>query len=237
MQFKNCAKCELQLSLEEFGKLSSSKDGYNYYCKNCERNRSKLFREKKEEELGMTYSTYIYAEKKDYFKNYKANLTETQKINRRNSNKIYYSINNIKIKTKAKKRRSTREYKNIANEKSRERRQNDIEFKLRRDVSNYISKALKKSNSSKNKSSIMNYLNYDIKTLKTHIELLFEPWMNWENYGVYKVGEKKWHIDHIIPQSKLPYNSMEHENFKKCWELSNLRPLEAFANISKGNKV
>ena len=34
-----------------------------------------------------------------------------------------------------------------------------------------------------------------------------------------------WNIDHIIPQSTLPYTSMDDEIFKKCWALENLRPL------------
>ena len=55
--------------------------------------------------------------------------------------------------------------------------------------------------------------------------------MSWENYGSY------WQINHIYPQSKLPYTSMEEENFKICWALSNLRPLEKITNIRKGNKI
>jgi 5-methylcytosine-specific restriction endonuclease McrA len=61
--------------------------------------------------------------------------------------------------------------------------------------------------------------------------------MNWDNYGVYlKNKDKKWHIDHIIPQSTLPYTNMEDENFKKCWALENLRPLESVENMKKGSK-
>jgi hypothetical protein len=60
------------------------------------------------------------------------------------------------------------------------------------------------------------------------LESKFDDKMSWDNYGSY------WHIDHIIPQSKLLYNSMEDENFKKCWDLQNLQPLEATANMKKG---
>lgn len=55
--------------------------------------------------------------------------------------------------------------------------------------------------------------------------------MNWDNWGAY------WHIDHIYPVSLLPYSSMEEDNFKRCWALDNLRPLEKIANIKKGNKI
>lgn len=62
-------------------------------------------------------------------------------------------------------------------------------------------------------------------------EKQFDSNMNWSNYGKY------WHIDHIYPQSLLPYTSMTDENFKKCWALDNLQPLEKIANIKKGNKI
>lgn len=55
--------------------------------------------------------------------------------------------------------------------------------------------------------------------------------MSWENYGDY------WQIDHIVPQSKLCFSSMEDDNFKKCWALENLRPLEGFLNRKKYNKL
>ncbi len=71
-----------------------------------------------------------------------------------------------------------------------------------------------------------------------------EPWMNENNQGVYtklKWDDNDpstwvWHLDHIIPQSKLPYDSMDHPNFKKCWALENLRPLSAPQNLKEGNR-
>jgi len=66
--------------------------------------------------------------------------------------------------------------------------------------------------------------------------------MNWNNWGVYKSKNWNdndsstwtWQIDHIIPQSNLPYTSMEDENFKKSWDLNNLRPYSAKQNILDG---
>lgn len=86
-------------------------------------------------------------------------------------------------------------------------------------------------------SSILKYLPYTMEELKEHIESLWEPWMNWENYGKYEEGELRWSIDHIVPQTLLPFDSMEHPNFLKCWSLENLRPLEIGENIKKGNKL
>jgi hypothetical protein len=120
----------------------------------------------------------------------------------------------------------------------RERRKNNLCIKLRSNVSRAILANLKKEYGSKRGSSILKYLSYSIEELKQHLENQFEDWMSWENYGGNALEERKtWWIDHIIPQSLLPYDSMEHPNFQKCWALENLRPLEKKQNISKGNKI
>ena len=105
------------------------------------------------------------------------------------------------------------------------------EFRIRRRISTAIRQALKKGNR-----SVIDLLPYSIQELKQHLEDQFELWMNWSNYGPANKHKKTWQIDHIIPQSKLPYLSFADDNFIKCWSLKNLRPLEAIANIKKGNK-
>jgi hypothetical protein len=72
-------------------------------------------------------------------------------------------------------------------------------------------------------------LGYTVNELKLHLESKFLEGMTWENYG-------EWHIDHIVPQSKLKYESPDHPNFKICWSLNNLQPLWAVDNIKKGSK-
>jgi hypothetical protein len=66
--------------------------------------------------------------------------------------------------------------------------------------------------------------------------------MNWGNRGKFDpktwddndTSTWKWQLDHIIPHSDLPYDSVEDENFKKCWSLENLRPLSAKQNVIDG---
>jgi hypothetical protein len=96
---------------------------------------------------------------------------------------------------------------------------------------------LKRNKGSKQGESILKYLPYSMDELKLHLESQFEDWMNWDNWGVVSLTKKTWQIDHIIPQSKLLYDRMDHPNFFKCWSLDNLRPLEAFANIKKKNNL
>ncbi len=169
---------------------------------------------------------------------------------KRKRGKIYYRLTSLckECSNKISGERSRRHYKNNKNYYRLKRKiirakENDNPiFKLRSRVSTTICKALKKQNGSKNGRSIMDYLPYSIEELKKHIEKQFKEsgneWMTWENHGAYIFGGKKvWHIDHIIPQSLLPFDSMEHPNFLKCWSLENLRPLEASKNISKSNKI
>jgi len=137
------------------------------------------------------------------------------------------------------------EYKknlNKAKLRSKRLRKEDFNFVIRRSVSHFIWKNLKNNNSNKNGHSCLEFLEYSIEDLKEHLEKQFESWMNWKNYGKYsKVWNDDqstwtWQIDHIIPQSCLPYVSMEDDNFKKCWALSNLRPLSAKENHKDGVK-
>jgi hypothetical protein len=61
--------------------------------------------------------------------------------------------------------------------------------------------------------------------------------MNWDNYGgLMNNLNKTWHIDHIIPNSKFAYRSLDDPLFIECWSLKNLRPMEKIANVKKSNK-
>ena len=92
--------------------------------------------------------------------------------------------------------------------------------------------------------SFLKAVAYTMQELTQHLEKQFESWMTWDNYGVYRkdtwndadVSTWTWQLDHIIPQSSLPYASMQDDNFKKCWSLDNLRPLSSKHNLMDGVK-
>jgi endogenous inhibitor of DNA gyrase (YacG/DUF329 family) len=108
------------------------------------------------------------------------------------------------------------------------RLKNDPVFRLRVNVGMTVREALKRQLASKNGASTFEYLPYTPPELKVHIEKQFDEHMSWDNYGTY------WHLDHIVPQAALIYDSLAHPNFAKCWALSNLQPLERKKNASKG---
>ena len=111
---------------------------------------------------------------------------------------------------------------------------NNIKLRLRDRVRITINKKLKKRLFSKEGRSIRTFLPYTIDELKQHLENQFEPWMNWDNWGI---GKGKWNIDHIRPDSLFDYKSVEDKEFQECWALKNLRPLDAIKNIKKSNKI
>lgn len=120
------------------------------------------------------------------------------------------------------------ENRDFINQQERDRRVNDTYFRLRKNCSRMVSGMLRKSGSSKAGKSFLQYVEFTEEELKTHLEAQFDDNMNWENYGNY------WSLDHIIPQSDTPYDTMEHPNFKISWALSNLRPYPMELNSRDG---
>jgi len=109
----------------------------------------------------------------------------------------------------------------------KEKRLNDINYRIATNSRNRIKKLLKNINTS-NISSIkllgckqdflIDWLKYNLKND-----------MTFENYGSY------WHIDHVIP---CKYFNLENDNeLKKCFSWVNLQPLKASVNLSKQAKI
>jgi 5-methylcytosine-specific restriction endonuclease McrA len=73
-------------------------------------------------------------------------------------------------------------------------------------------------------------LDYTVDELRAHIERQFLKGMSWGNFG-------EWHVDHIVPLSSFSFTGPHDPEFKRAWALSNLRPLWAAENMSKGGKV
>jgi hypothetical protein len=255
---RNCNKCGDELIIGVNWTNGLRKTSY-YLCGACQAIKAKIYKKENPEKAASI--------NKKANKKYRENNKEKIAASRKKSNKKYRENNKEKIarshklwsennyiKVAESNKKATKKYREnnktrIAenhkkhmiekgNSKIKEKWIKDPEFRIRRNVSTVILAQLKDNGGSKNGQSIMEYLSYSIIELKQHLEFLFEPWMNWDNHGKYKRGgEKKWHIDHIISQSQLPYKEMSFDpnsNFQKCWALENLRPLEAVKNISEG---
>jgi DNA-binding transcriptional MerR regulator len=67
------------------------------------------------------------------------------------------------------------------------------------------------------------------KELKRHLESQFRPGMTWENWG-----RSGWHIDHIKPL--VSFDLADPEQVREACHYTNLQPLWASENMSKGRK-
>uniref|UniRef100_A0A6M3L9U4 Putative HNH endonuclease n=1 Tax=viral metagenome TaxID=1070528 RepID=A0A6M3L9U4_9ZZZZ len=72
---------------------------------------------------------------------------------------------------------------------------------------------------------------FTVDQLKRHLERRFTNGMTWENYGTY------WEIDHKVPISVFNFERPEDIDFRLCWSLKNLHPLEKTKNRRKSAKI
>lgn len=159
-----------------------------------------------------------------YFKEYNKKWYIEHKKERTEYNKKYKEDNKDRIAKTNKEYYKNNKDKLIYNALNRRRCNTDI--KLKHLIATKIGKWLKGNKDL----HTLDYIPFnDISELKTHLESQFDDIMNWDNHGTY------WHIDHIIPQSLYDFSDLT--EIKKCWDLRNLRPLEAMENISKNKTI
>ena len=231
---KICSSCKELKSFSEFTKQKDKKYGLSCACRNClkikrdnnkdkRRELHKKWREKNKDKISKNYEKHkntaaTVKSRKMYYKNNKEEILKKRKeyylVNKK-KNDEYDKIYNIKNKSKIRKKN---------NEWKRNKRKNDLNYKIYSNISNSIYQALTKN---KNFKKWHTMVPYSLEELKLHLESKFTKGMSWENYGLYG-----WHIDHIIPQSFFKYKSYEDEAFKVCWALSNLQPLWATKEIA-----
>ena len=190
-----CKFCDCSMEMFNFndGQLKLT----NPKCKVCISKYNKEYRANHREKL------IIHS--KEYSENHKDNI----KINQRN----WYLKRREEILTRAKNYRETHKEQRNANEKKR--KETDITYMLRTNMSKAICIGLRIRNSKKS-NSILKVLPYSMGELRVHLENQFEPWMNWENWGRYdpKTWNEDdpmtwtWQIDHYSPHSEFKYSSM-----------------------------
>lgn len=101
----------------------------------------------------------------------------------------------------------------------------------RRRISNSLRSRLYKAiNNDQRAGSAIRDLGCTINELKTRLEALFQPGMNWDNWAF-----DGWHIDHIKPLAS--FDLADREQFKRACHYTNLQPLWAAENMSKGAAV
>ena len=160
---------------------------------------------------------------KEYHKQY---YSENKKRVQSNAHLMYLkNKEQIIEKTKeyAKKHRTEiNEWSKIYRDK---RFKNDIGFKLLYRLRSRIWEALKLNKKSVN---TIQLIGCTIEQLKQHLERKFTEGMSWSNYG-------EWHVDHIRPCALFDLSQPDQQ--KICFNYTNLQPLWAIDNLSKGAKI
>ena len=162
---------------------------------------------------------------KEYFEKNKTSISEKNKEYRKKN------IELIKIKRKKYIEDNPNLFKNWYNKNKESRKEylkkynsNPI-VKVKNSLRSRINELMNKKY---NNPKTTDLVGCDYSFLIEYIESKFTIGMSWENYGYYG-----WHIDHIVPLS-----SAKNENeLKKLFHYTNLQPLWAEENLSKGNKI
>jgi hypothetical protein len=210
-----CCKCKKEQSIEQFGKLKSSKDGLRYDCKTCR----KEYRAQNRDTINAKLCDYYKANRDDLLVRNKQ-YREQNKDAINQQRKEYRNREVVKEHIKEKQK----EYLPIRKEKIKERRKTDLNFQIQEVVKNKIHKFLKNR-----KTSYAELIGCDLEFFKKWMEYRFDETMCWENFG------KRWQIDHILPLSLF---DMTNELDKKvCFHWTNLQPLSSTENRSKSNKL
>jgi hypothetical protein len=211
---KTCKKCGEEKCYNQFSKDNRNKDGMGSLCKMCSNKRAVELAPKhkaKKSEQGKKYRDAnkhkITTRLAEYYLTHKPVYKERSQIWRDKNPEMARAM----YKRNDKKRLST------------------PKGHISAAMSHRMSASLRKG--AKANRHWEGLVGYTVEQLKNHLEKKFTPDMTWENYG------QHWHIDHKIPVAAFNYETPEDIDFKRCWALKNLQPLEAITNISKGAKL
>ena len=139
--------------------------------------------------------------------------------------KEYRRKNADRITTRSKEYVKNR--KDINKARHHERYNNDAQYKLGFNLRASIRRALKNA-SVKRRERAEELLGCTIEELKSHIERLWLDGMDWSNHT-----KNGWHIDHIRPCASFDLTDLSQQ--KECFHYTNLQPLWASENESKGS--
>lgn len=194
---KKCTKCGEVKPLEDYHKLKAAKDGRRTYCKNCAIQDARCWNLKNNKKVVKQAQEYR-----------KLNLEKT-----RENSRNYYKRN----------KQARIEYKISYNSK---RRQADPLFALSETLRSSITEAFKRKGYNK-PTKTEKIIGCSFVEFKKYIESLFEPWMSWENKGLYDgVPNTGWDIDHTIPIS----TAKSVDDVIRLNHHTNLKPLCSFIN-------
>lgn len=208
---KQCSKCNLIKPEKEFYKRTVSADGLTSQCKCCileaNKERHKAYYESNKESIRAKHREW-------HHKNKESVTARKRKRREEDPEKFKAKGKDYRLKHKEVIRAYNKEYYQRTH------------VRIRQACRARVREALR--NKSKKAFGTEELLGCSIDELKTHLESQFTEGMTWENYG-------EWHIDHIRPCAS--FNLTDPAEQKICFHYSNIQPLWASDNLSKGDKI
>lgn len=207
---KTCSKCKILKPLSDFYKRSDS-EKHQSECKKCTSKRTNEFRKAHPERSNKYSKKYrqTHPEKRrETCHNYNTKHSDQRREYVQMWRKLNPEKNRLWHRAWYNKTRSTNSaYK--------------IEDALRARICKAVRGKLKTDNT-------FNLVGCNTHELINYLSLLFSDGMSWDNYG-------EWHIDHIIPCAAFDLSNPTEQ--KQCFHYTNLQPLWAYENKSKGAKL
>lgn len=212
--FKTCSKCDQAKAFSDFNKCKKETTGLRCECKDCQ--------------TAFNRQYALLNVEKERARSRRRHMENPAAAAARNRKWRSENREHVRARDNARNARN-RETVNKTAKRHYEKKKKCPQFRLESAIKVGVHGMLKGTKSYRPTFKI---LGYSVDDLRSHLEAQFAPGMTWDNYGFYG-----WHVDHIIPRSAFKYASVNEGEFKKCWALSNLQPMWASENKSKGNKL
>jgi hypothetical protein len=224
MNGKVCIKCRgtYPPTTEYFYRSNRVKGGLMGTCKRCLREYRTLHKEYRKKYAREYYEKNrreIMGKTKEYYKN-NAEVRKRKEKERKLLHKEEIRDKNREYCRRPDRKEHLRLY-------SRNRRRDNIGFKILGNLRNAVNRVLK-YHSAKKMGHTLELVGCTIKELIRHIESRFLPGMTWGNYN-----RDGWWIDHIIPCISFDLTKIEEQ--LKCFHYTNLQPLWWRDNITKNS--
>lgn len=232
---KTCTKCGVEKALEAFDRKKEGKLGRASWCKTCVRDynrahvqRPEVRERKRARKRQPEYNAWkrAYAQRPENKEKLRA---YRQRPKYREWKRAYQQRPEYKKWERAYRQRpESKEWKrDYLRSYVRDRYRTDRAFKLMWNLRRRVRHALKGTCKS---ARTLELLGCTVEELRVHLEAQFKPGMTWENQGRYG-----WHVDHIRPCASFDMSDPEQQ--RACFHYTNLQPLWAKENMSKGAKL
>jgi len=239
-QSKACTKCGCIKPISSFHRRSTASDGRNSHCKDCQKLASGIWRNRNPGKMAQYSADWRNrnperAREQNRQKN--REWRERRPEMQRAANARYRAKNREAIRSRqsAKKSEQSQYYQENRERiiqrnmiRARERRREEPAFRQLQYFRSRFGRWFRARGIKKDR-RVMEAVGCDADQLLRYLEAQFEPGMSWDNYGIHG-----WHIDHIVPLSSA---GDDPDAMAKLWHYTNLQPLWAAENLSKGGSA